>query len=274
MSVRVVPVPCLRDNVAYVVVEGDVAAVVDPGEAAPVLAAVASLGVRLVAVWCTHHHADHVGGVGELLAALGPIEVVASAHDVMLGRAPHATRALREGDPVGVGRVTLTAWEVPGHTLGALAFVGEGVAFTGDTLFGAGCGRVFEGTMPMMARSLARCAGLPTDTRLAWGHTYTAANVRWVRALGERFGVTLPEAAREAATPDTLGTVAEELATNVFLRACAAGRVPNPRGPLGEVLVALAREDAEARALATDAQGAYDAAAHAFALLRRAKDRG
>ena len=151
MSVRVVPVPCLRDNFAYLVVEGDVAAVVDPGEAAPVLAAAEALGVRVSEVWCTHHHADHVGGVGELLAALGPLEVVASAYDVARGRAPHATRALSDGDTLAFGRARFGAWEVPGHTLGALAFVGEGVAFTGDTLFGAGCGRVFEGTMPMMA---------------------------------------------------------------------------------------------------------------------------
>jgi hypothetical protein len=125
----------------------------------------------------------------------------------------------------------------------------------------------------MMARSLARFATLPPATRLGWGHAYTAANLRWARGLGERLGAHLPEAAREAGVPDTLGTLGQELATNVFLRACAPEHAPNPRGPLADVLEALAVEDAGSRAAATE-DGAVDPRAHAFALLRRAKDRG
>src|SRR5512138_3505754 len=138
---RVVPVPGLKDNYAYLVIEGDQAAIVDPGETAPIAAAIAREGVTLVAIWATHHHHDHVGGVEGLL---GPgIAVLAGERDAP--KIPGVTRALADGDGFTLGALRGHVIHNPAHTLGAITFVIQGCAFTGDTLFGGGCGRLFEG---------------------------------------------------------------------------------------------------------------------------------
>src|SRR6185295_14682250 len=169
---RVVPVPCLKDNFAYLVIEGDRAAIVDPGEAAPIEAALAREQVTLAAVWATHHHADHVGGVPDLVARHPGLEVVAGERDA--GKIPAVSHRLADGDEVALGGLRARAIWNPGHTLGAISFVIEGCAFTGDTLFGAGCGRLFEGDAAMMHASLARLAALAPETRVYFGHEYTA----------------------------------------------------------------------------------------------------
>src|SRR5690242_7544802 len=174
---RIVAVPCLADNYAYLVIDGELAAVVDPGEAPPVEAALAREHVRLAAIWATHHHPDHVGGVAALVAAHPGVEVIAHAHD--RERTPHVTRTVDDGDTVALGNLRAKIIYNPGHTLGAITYVIEGCAFTGDTLFGAGCGRVFEGTPAMMHASLARLAALPPATRVYFGHEYTANNLRF-----------------------------------------------------------------------------------------------
>jgi len=207
---RVVAVPCLKDNYAYLVIDGDRAAVVDPGEAAPVAGALARERVRLAAIWLTHHHHDHVGGVAEL--ARDGVEVVAHTHD--RGRAPRVTKLVGDGDASDFGARII---HNPGHTLGAISYVVDSCVFTGDTLFAAGCGRLFEGSPALMHASLARLAALAPDTRVYFGHEYTAANLRFAAAV-EPDNAAI--AARAAALPacSTPSTIADELATNPFLR--------------------------------------------------------
>jgi hydroxyacylglutathione hydrolase len=226
-QMRIVPIPCLKDNYAYLVVCGETgeAAVVDASESEPVLAAARREGVKLVAIWSTHHHLDHVGGNQGVVRAGGVREV--AGHVSERGRVPAQTRFVDTGDSVTVGSVTAKVIHIPGHTLGAVAyFVGDGdehAIFTGDTLFLAGCGRLFEGTPAQMHDSLSSLAALPPNTRVYCGHEYTAANLRFAHhvepsntAIGEAMSAVSRE--REAGRPSVPGTLAREKATNPFLR--------------------------------------------------------
>jgi hydroxyacylglutathione hydrolase len=227
---RIIPVACLKDNYAYLVVcdETNECAVVDPSEAAPVLAAIEAAKVTPVAIWNTHHHMDHVGGNEDLLVKMGSIREV-SAHASDRGRVPGQTRFLETGDEVSVGTVRARITHVPGHTLGAVSYFidrGEGdrAVFTGDTLFLAGCGRLFEGTPAQMHTSMAAFAALPPDTKVYCGHEYTASNLRFAKHVEpENTDVarTIDEVSvtREAGRPTVPGTIAGELATNPFMRA-------------------------------------------------------
>lgn len=244
---RVVPVPCLKDNYAYLVIceRARVAAVVDPGEAAPVVAAIAAAGVRLVAVWATHHHHDHIGGVDELVADTPGLEVLGHVHD--RGRIPHLTRAVDDGETVACGELRARILHNPGHTLGAISYCvatgdddghAHGALFTGDTLFGAGCGRLFEGTPELMARSLARLASLPSRITVHFGHEYTQANLRFATAVepdSTALAARVADTARlrAAGQPTTPSTIGLERATNPFLRGhlpavAAAARAREP----------------------------------------------
>jgi hydroxyacylglutathione hydrolase len=220
---RVLPVPCLEDNYAYLVTAGgNDAVVVDPSEAEPVIAALAREGLRLTAILNTHHHFDHVGGNAGLLERFGKMPVF--AHESDQGRVPAQTELVREGRKVEIASLTFEVLHVPGHTTGAVAYFGHGAVFTGDTLFVAGCGRLFEGTPAMMFTSLCeKLALLPPETRVYCGHEYTAANLRFAlyvepdnAAVKEKLDkVTLMRGRGEATVPSTM---AEELATNPFLR--------------------------------------------------------
>ncbi len=230
---RVVIVPCLKDNFAYLVIEGNDAAIVDPGEAAPVEAAIVREGVKLVAIWATHHHPDHVGGVKELLAAHPGIAVVAGERDAP--KITGVTSALGDGGEFTLGALKGHAIHNPGHTLGAITFVIEGCAFTGDTLFGGGCGRLFEGDAAMMTASMDKLAALPPDTKVYFGHEYTAANLRFAAAV-EPDNAEVASRAQGLATPSTPSTIADERATNPFLRAAAPAVVAaaQARGAAGD----------------------------------------
>ena len=152
---QVIPVPCLSDNYAYLVIDEGRAAVVDPSQADPVLRAIHDAKVKLSEIWLTHHHWDHIGGIEPLIEEC-PIEHIrGSQYDADHQRIPRQTDALSEGDSFDFGRAKVDIMEIPGHTLGAIAFIAEGNLFSGDTLFIAGCGRVFEGTMAMMSHSLS-----------------------------------------------------------------------------------------------------------------------
>lgn len=215
-SVRVVPVPCLKDNFAYLVIEGDRAAVVDPSEAQPVQNALAKEGVSLVAIWATHHHHDHTGGIADLVAKHPAVEVVIGETDA--AKTKHVTRTVKDGDELAFGSHRVQVIHNPGHTLGAVTFLVEGNAFTGDTLFGGGCGRVFEGDPAMMHASLMRLAALPPETRIYFGHEYTASNLKFAAAV-EPASDAVAKRAASLPSPSTPSTIAEERATNPFLRA-------------------------------------------------------
>jgi hydroxyacylglutathione hydrolase len=223
---RVVVVPCLQDNYAYLVVceRTGRAAIVDPSEAAPVMAAVEREGVTLEAIWNTHHHFDHVGGNEALAARFPGLRVVASAYDGEAHRVPAQTEALADGGETGVGELRVRALHVPGHTLGAITLAGEGAAFTGDTLFLAGCGRLFEGSAAQMHASFARLGALPDDTRVYPGHEYTVKNLEFAMAAEPdnadvRARLERARATRAAGAPTVPARLSEERATNPFMRA-------------------------------------------------------
>lgn len=243
---RVVPVPCLSDNYAYLVIcdVSGTAAIVDPGEAGPVLAAIAGCGARLTAIWATHHHPDHVGAVDEVVAAHPGVEVVGHVSD--RPRIPAITRAVDDGDVVELGALRARIIHNPGHTLGAISYVvspepgatGPGAIFTGDTLFGAGCGRMFEGTPEMMSRSLGRLAAEAPTLEVYFGHEYTVANLKFAAAVDPDEPAVAARAAaaaarRAAGQPTTPSTIELERATNPFLRGhvaavAAAARAADP----------------------------------------------
>jgi hydroxyacylglutathione hydrolase len=214
---RVLAVPVLKDNFSYLLVHDGFCAVVDPGEAPPIAAALAKEGLELSAIWLTHHHWDHVGGIDGLARPGMPI--VAHASD--RPRLEKANLFVEDGGTVALGSLRASIIHNPGHTLGAITYVIEGSAFTGDTLFGAGCGRVFEGTMEMMHASLQRLAALPPETRVYFGHEYTAANLKFAAHV-EPDNQAIAARASSLPSPSTPSTIALELATNPFLRAANA----------------------------------------------------
>jgi hydroxyacylglutathione hydrolase len=217
----IIPIPAFADNYIWLVREGGVGAVVDPGDAGPVIAHLEREGLVLAAILATHHHGDHVGGIRELIARW-PVPVFGPASEAIPGR----THALAEGHSIvvpGIG-LALSVLDIPGHTAGHIAYVGERVVFCGDTLFAAGCGRLFEGTPPQMVSSLDKLSALPEATRVYCGHEYTLANLRFALAVEPGNAALLERQAREQAKrerglPTLPSTIAEERATNPFLRA-------------------------------------------------------
>lgn len=173
---EVTPIPCLNDNYAYRLVcpNTGFCAVVDPSEAAPVLEV---LDGRLDAILSTHHHWDHTGGNEGLLKVFPGAQVYGHASD--RGRIPGQTQWLEDGDVVYVGNHKARILFVPGHTTGGIAYHFRDDVFTGDTLFIAGCGRLFEGNPEMMHQSIQRLAALPDQTRVWVGHEYTLSNLRF-----------------------------------------------------------------------------------------------
>lgn len=220
---RVVAVPCLKDNYAYLVIDGAQAAVVDPSEAAPVEAALAKDGIQLAQIWATHHHHDHVGGIADLAAKRPGIPVIAGAVDAE--KIAGVTQCLGDGDDFTFGSLRVRAIHNPGHTKGAISFViGDEAVFTGDTLFGGGCGRLFEGDAATMHASLEKLAALPAEMRVYFGHEYTASNLKFAAAV-EPDNVDIAKRAAQLTTPSTPSTIAVELATNPFLRSTAGAVV-------------------------------------------------
>ncbi len=219
-SYAIEPIPAFDDNYFWLLTRGTQAAVVDPGDAEPVLDRLRSGRLDLQAILVTHHHHDHVGGVADLVGAskarvYGPRGESIPSREVALG----------EGDEIEVLGLTLNILDVPGHTRGHIAYhaLQLRALFCGDTLFAAGCGRLFEGTAEQMTDSLAKLAKLPADTRVYCAHEYTLSNLRFALAV-EPDSAALHErqracrAQRERNEPTVPSTIGEERVTNPFLR--------------------------------------------------------
>lgn len=226
---RLKPLPALHDNYIWLLADADGhALIVDPGAAAPVDEALARDGLQLTTILLTHHHVDHVGAAASLrerhgARVYGPDDPRIEAIDERVG----------EGDQVVLNTpdISLRVWAVPGHTRSHIAYVGDDLVFTGDTLFSLGCGRLFEGTPEQMLAALDRLATLPDHTRACCGHEYTLANARFARTV-EPHNPNLArrtQAARtaiddgHASLPALMG---DERAANPFLRVDATSIEP------------------------------------------------
>ncbi|EED35075.1 hydroxyacylglutathione hydrolase [Luminiphilus syltensis NOR5-1B] len=222
MSVSISPIPAFQDNYIWLLEDTQHrAVVVDPGDAEPVQAVLAERGLDLHAILITHHHPDHVGGVLTLKTATG-CKVYGPRNPEIEG----IDHPLKDGDQIDVLGESFEVLEVGGHTLDHIAYLShtsEPALFCGDTLFVAGCGRMFEGTPPLMYQSLARLAALPPQTAVYCAHEYTLANLAFARAAEPgNSAITARiedlETVRAAGEPTVPSSIAWELKTNPFLR--------------------------------------------------------
>jgi len=217
--------PCLSDNFGYLIHDDATKATasIDAPEAGPIVKALEREGWKLTDILITHHHGDHVGGVAELKKKYG-CRVVAP-HDKST-KIANADLRVGNGDVVKVGELLARVLETPGHTLDHISYVfdGEKALFAADTLFSIGCGRVFEGTYPMMWDSLLRLRALPDDFKLYCGHEYTASNVKFALSVDSDNAALQARAAevtrlRGENKPTIPSLLGEEKKTNIFLRA-------------------------------------------------------
>jgi hydroxyacylglutathione hydrolase len=222
LSVSAVPV--LTDNYVWLIhdSESGETAAVDPSVADPVLAAAEAQSLRITQVLNTHWHPDHTGGNDAIRDATG-CSITGPAEAERVSR---MDRIVREGDRIAVGGAEAVVWDIPAHTAGhiALYFEDEGMIFVGDTMFAMGCGRLFEGTAEQMYANMQRIAGLPGNVRIYCGHEYTLSNARFAAHVdpnNAELARRLESAAamRDAGQITLPTTVAEERATNPFVRA-------------------------------------------------------
>lgn len=221
---NVIGIPAFDDNYIWAITENGNAVVVDPGDANAVQAWLAESGCKLKAILLTHHHGDHIGGVRTLLAD-ATIPVIGHAEDAH--RLPPLSKPVRDGDCIALPGLSLqiSVLATPGHTVGHICYFGHGLLFCGDTLFSAGCGRMFEGTAEQFESSLARLAALPAATKVYAAHEYTQGNITFAAMLtpddpGLKAAVIDVRARRAAGLSTLPSTIGWELRHNPFLR-CA-----------------------------------------------------
>ncbi|NGX58648.1 MAG: Hydroxyacylglutathione hydrolase, partial [Chlamydiae bacterium] len=221
MNAMVKILSALTDNYMYLLIWGNMAIVVDPSEAQPVLNALKKDNLQLQAILVTHHHWDHIGGVDALVDAtecpvIGPEDK----------RIPRLTRLAEEGEKITFGPLTFEVFSVPGHTTSHVVYYepNQGWLFSGDTLFGAGCGRLFEGTPKQMFESLNKICQLPDETQVFCGHEYTVKNLEFAASIepsNKEVADRLAQSrrTREQNIPTVPSSLAIEKKTNPFLRA-------------------------------------------------------
>ena len=221
---EIVPIKAFNDNYVWTLRNKTHAAVVDPGEAKPVLDYLGAEKLQLAAILATHHHADHVGGIAELQrhSVPGGVPVYGPRGEPIAT----LTQPVGGGDTVSIPQlgVSFDVLDIPGHTRAHIAYYGAGSLFCGDTLFACGCGRLFEGTAEQMYASLGKLASLPDDTKVYCGHEYTLANIGFAKTVEPgndalRRREVRDRKLREAGRPTLPSTIGEEKATNPFLRA-------------------------------------------------------
>ncbi|MFG5775514.1 hydroxyacylglutathione hydrolase [Comamonas sp. J-3] len=256
---HLLPLPAFTDNYFWLLHDGSQALVVDPGQAAPVIDALARLGLQLQAIVVTHHHSDHTGGVAELREATGAAVYGPAREDI-----PAPYQPMGGGDVLQLLGLRWQVIDVPGHTAGHIAYycahvegdapLGAPLLFCGDTLFSAGCGRLFEGTPAQMHASLSALAALPGDTLVCAAHEYTLSNLRFAQAV-EPDNADIAnytrhcEQLRANGQPTLPARLGNELRINPFLRSsvpavASAAQQFDPSTPSSdpvEVLAALRR---------------------------------
>ena len=257
-TLRVATVPAFDDNYLWVVHDDQHAIVVDPGDATPIINYLSKHHLTLLAILCTHHHADHVGGVAALLAFYsgeGKIDVYGPANDTI----PKRTVSLHEGQRIDFPALDLSleVIDVPGHTAGHIAYhvKKQGWLFCGDTLFACGCGRLFEGTAAQMQNSLAKIRALPVTTLVFCAHEYTLSNIAFAEAVEPDNIELKARKARDVARrkndiPTVPFLLSDELACNPFLRwdapavIAAAAKIYNTKNRSGSGASTINAENA------------------------------
>jgi hydroxyacylglutathione hydrolase len=239
MSVSVFPIKAFNDNYIWCLHNQTHCTVVDPGDAAPVLAYCQDNQLTLSAIIITHHHWDHTGGIDALLAAFPNIPVYGPQNKNI----KQITVRLSQGDDMELAKlgIKLSILEVPGHTLDHIAYYGDIGLFCGDTLFSAGCGRLFEGTPQQMYTSLVKLTTLPADTEVFCAHEYTMANIAFAETVEPNNQALVDykhwaNKQREKNTPTLPSSIQRELAVNPFLRCHSAELVTNVSQNMGSTL--------------------------------------
>ena len=217
---KITPIPAFQDNYIWMIQNGNHVAVVDPGDAAPVISTLQKENLTLDAILITHHHNDHIGGVQNLLKEC-QTQVFAPANESF----DFSHQAVRENDLIQLPnlKLNLSVLDIPGHTNGHVAYYGLNHLFCGDTLFGGGCGRLFEGTYEQLFNSLQKLAALPDETLVYCAHEYTEHNLRFASLVDSKNPalinrITLTKKVRASNTPSLPSSIGLEKETNPFLR--------------------------------------------------------